>query len=528
MSSCKLADNRKMENLEKKIQGAINLYRDRKFLEAEQLAKKLLNLNPKVSFLYNLLGLILAAQSRNDEAIKYYEKGIEIKPKYAMIYNNLGTVYKTKKNYLKAENYYNKSIELDKKLPEAQNNLGSLYVELNKLTEAISSFKKSISINSNFYIAHYNLGVLYKSIGKFKESRKYFDETIRLYPKFYNVHRALSQISKYKINDKHIDLMKKLYEESGIDIYGKMELAFALGKAFDDIKNFDDAFRYYNEGNNIRRNNIKFFLNAEKNEFLNIKKTFDRSFFNKYQKIGKKDPTPIFILGMPRSGTTLVEQIISNHPKVYGGGELNFFNDLIKSYFYKNENFSIESNNKIIENNFKTIGQVYINKIKKMSGGNERVTDKLPINFKWIGFIKLILPNSKIIHCTRNAKDTCASIYKNYFTSAELNYAYNLKELIDFYNLYLDLMEFWKKNIPGFIIEVKYENLINSPKKEISKLIKNCNLNWNENCVKFYNNQRAIKTASDTQVRNKIYTSSIDSWKNYKKYLKEDFAKLKS
>jgi len=515
-----------MENLKKEIQQAINLYKSQKFSEAELAARKLVGINPKVSFLYNLLGLILVGQGKNDEATKYYEKGISIQPNYAMIYNNLGNIYKSKKDYVKSKNYYKKSIKLDNKSPEAHNNLGNLYINLNKHTKAIISFKKSININSHFYIAHYNLGILYKSIGKFKESKKCFSEVIRLHPQFYNAHRAFSQINKYKVNDNHIDTMQKLYAESNINISGKMNLAFALGKAFDDIKNFENAFKYYNEGNRLRRNNIEFSLKRENEEFLNIKKTFNKIFFNKYQKVGKEDATPIFILGMPRSGTTLVEQIISSHPKVHAGDELSFFNDFVKDSFYKNGNFSIEYINQSNDKNFRKIGQEYINKVKEISEKNERVTDKLPINFKWIGFIKLILPNSKIIHCIRNPKDTCISIYKNFFTNTELNYAYNFGELVNFYNLYENLMKFWKKNLPEFITEIKYEDLIRNPKKEIPKLIKNCNLSWNESCIKFYNNKRAIKTASDVQVRNKIYTSSIDSWKNYEKYLKKDLAKL--
>lgn len=515
-----------MENLREEIQQAVNLYQLQKFSEAESLSKKLLEQNPKVPFLYNLLGLICVALDRNDEAINYYKKGISIKPDYSMIYNNLGTVYKSKKSYFEAENYYKKSIELNNEIPEAHNNLGNLYNDLNKQTEAITCFKKSISINPNFYVAHYNLGILYKSIGKFGESKKCLTDAIRLHPKFYSAHRAFSQINKYKLKDSHIEIMKKLYNENDIDFSGKVELAFALGKAFDDIKSFDDAFKYYNEGNKLRRNNIKFSLKRENDEFLNIKKTFDKSFFNRYQKTGNDDPTPIFILGMPRSGTTLVEQIISSHPEVCGGDELNFFNELVKNYFYKNENFSIQHINHDNANNFRKIGQEYINKIKKIAGKSLRVTDKLPINFKWIGFIKLILPNSKIIHCIRNPKDTCISIYKNYFTNTELNYAYNFEELVDFYKLYSDIMKFWKKNLSEFITEIKYENLIRNPKKEIPKLIKNCNLSWNESCIRFYNNKRAIKTASDSQVRNKIYSSSIDSWKNYDKYLKKDFENL--
>ena len=515
-----------MEILKREIQQVVNLYKSQKYLEAELLVRKLVGINPKISFLYNLLGLILVGQGKNDEAIKYYEKGISIRPNYAMIYNNLGTVYKAKRNYVKAENYYNKSIKLNNKLPEAQNNLGNLYIDLNKHTEAIISFKKSISINPNLYIAHYNLGILYKSIGKFDESKKYLKETIRLCPQFYNAHRAFSQINTYKANDNHINLMKKFYNKSNINNSDKMTLAFALGKAFDDIKNFGNAFKYYDKGNKLRRNSIKFSLKKENEEFLDIEKTFTKSFYNKYLKAGKEDSSPIFILGMPRSGTTLVEQIISSHPKVYGGGELNLFNDFVKNYFYKDGYFSIEYINKNNDKNFRRIGQKYIDEIKRISGKSERVTDKLPINFKWIGLIKLILPKSKIVHCARNSKDTCISIYKNFFTSTDLNYAYNFEELVNFYKLYESLMEFWKKNLPGFITEIKYEDLIKNPKIEIPKLIKDCNLSWNENCLKFYNNKRAIKTASDTQVRNKIYTSSINSWKNYNQYFKKDFAKL--
>ena len=232
---------------------------------------------------------------------------------------------------------------------------------------------------------------------------------------------------------------------------------------------------------------------------------------------------------MPRSGTTLIEQIISSHPKVHAGDELNFFNDLMKDFFIKKDNLPTDFINRDYVSNLKEIGYEYINKINKIpkESNSERVTDKLPINFKWIGFIKLILPKSKIIHCVRNSKDTCLSIFKNFFTNTELNYAYNFVELVNFYNLYGDLMNFWRKNIPGFIIDVKYENLVKNPKKEIPKLVKNCNLSWNKKCIDFYNNKRIIKTASDVQARNQIYTSSINSWKNYEKYLKRYLTKLK-
>ena len=176
-------------------------------------------------------------------------------------------------------------------------------------------------------------------------------------------------------------------------------------------------------------------------------------------------------------------------------------------------------------NNFLSIGNEYMAQVGKLTN-KKIITDKLPINFKWIGFIKAIFPKAKIIHCVRNSKDTCLSIYKNYFTNSELNYAYNLEELVFFYNLYTDLMNFWNSLIPESIIQIRYEKLVSNPKKEIKYLIKSCDLNWEENCMQFYKNMRPIKTASDSQARKKIYKDSVDSWKRYKKNLDIYFSKL--
>ena len=165
--------------------------------------------------------------------------------------------------------------------------------------------------------------------------------------------------------------------------------------------------------------------------------------------------------------------------------------------------------------------------MKELSDNSERTTDKLPTNFLSVGFIKLILPKSKIIHCHRNPKDNCVSIFKHHFTSGKVNFAYDMNEIVQYYNLYKDLMDYWNNLLPGHVYNIKYENLINNTETEIRNLLKNCDLEWNDQCLKFYNNKRVIKTASDIQARNKIYTSSVDSWKNYEKYFKEDFAKLK-
>jgi len=516
-----------MKNIQNKIHTLINLYKSKKMLEAKRLNNELLNQYPNIVILYNVMGLILIAENKLNEAIACYEKAIKIDPNFAEIYDNLGTVYKIKESYNKAESYYKQSIKLNNKIAGSHNNLGTLYKLLNKNDEAIECYNKAISINSKFVIAHYNLGIVYKSIGKFDEARKCLNEAINLDNNFFIAHRTLSQITKYTSSHKHFIMLKKLDQNHYIKKTQTEDLHFALGKAYEDIKDFKSSSISFIKANQIRRSNINFDLKNEEKEFKNIKKVFNKDFFEKYKKSGVLDNTPIFILGMPRSGTTLVEQIISNHPKVYGGDELNFLPNLISKHFdfkkYKNTFADINKKNNI---DFKIIAKEYINNLKKISNNSYNVTDKLPINFKWIGFIRILFPNAKIFHCYRNPKDNCLSIFKNYFVNKELNFSYDMNEISNFYIYYLDIMKHWKNLISDSIYEVKYENIIKNSEKEIRNIIENCNLEWNDRCLEFYNNKKTIKTASDFQARSKIYANSVNSWENYKNFFKDLFNNL--
>ena len=189
---------------------------------------------------------------------------------------------------------------------------------------------------------------------------------------------------------------------------------------------------------------------------------------------------------MPRSCTTLVEQILSSHPKVYGADEVEFIPDLVnKNFGDKNLSLFFEEIVNFDKNNLKKIGDEYIAKIKDISNGSERVTDKLPTNFLYIGFIKLILPKSKIVHCYRNSKDNCLSIFKNLFSSGKIKFAYEMGEIVDYYNLYNDLMKYWDNLLPNFIFDLKYENLISDTKDEIKNLLNYCDLDWSNDCLDF-------------------------------------------
>jgi len=502
-----------MEKFEKQVQFLVDLYKSKNLSKAEVLSKKLIKENPRVAILYNILGLVLADQNKIDEAMSSYTKGIKVNPEFAMIYNNIGTLYRLKGDHINSEIYFKKSVSLNNKIAEPHNNLGNLYSILNRNDESMKSFKNAINTNPNFFWAHYNLGILNTSLGNFIDAQKNFQECLKYNPNFFPAHRSLSRVTTYKNNNEHLNVMKKIFSDAKIDENNKTDLGFALGKASEDIKDFGSAFNYYKKANDIKRNKIRFSLYDEQNNFDNIKKIFTKELFNKFENLGFKNSSPIFIVGMPRSGTTLIEQILSSHKEVFGLGEL----DLIPELFLKYNNSDPNALN------LEKLGMEYINEVKIISNNSSKFTDKLPVNFKWIGFIKLILPNSKIVHCYRNPRDNCLSIFKNYFVKSQLNFAYNMKEIIEYYKLYKDLMNYWNLVLPKFVLNINYEEIVNNFEAEIMSLLKNCNLSWDKNSLEFYKNKRAIKTASDTQARKKIYKSSINSWRNFKKELEPFF-----
>ena len=518
-----------MEKIKKQIQSIIDLYKDGDFIKAENLCKKLLITNPTVVFLYNLYGLILVAMGKIDRAIESYDNGIKVDPNFAMIYNNIGLTYaEYKKDYLKAESYYKKSISLDDNKPEAHNNLGSLYKTIDKPNDAIKSFQRAIDIDSSFVYAYHNIGNVYTSMGKFEEAKIYFKKSIKINPFYSNSHRTLSRIIKYKENEEHFKELKNIYPKiKSKNQDDKVNISFALGKAYEDIKDFKKSYLYYEEANSNYDKNINYSTKNENDKFDRVKKTFHQNVYKKFNNEGCNAISPIFILGMPRSGTTLIEQILSNHPRVFGADEQNFISNIISKEFGNHDlRLFFEGIINFEKKRLNEMGEYYIKSMNNISKNSEFTTDKMPENFLSIGFIKLILPKAKIIHCYRNSKDNCLSIYKNHFPGGKIPYSYNFDNIVNYYNLYHDLMNYWNRLFPKSIFNIRYETLVGDSENEIRNLLNFCKLEWNDNCINFHKNKRIIKTASDVQARSKIYTSSINSWKNYDKYLEKYFNKL--
>ena len=330
----------------------------------------------------------------------------------------------------------------------------------------------------------------------------------------------------YKSDKWHLESMIERVKIKELNNFQSYNLHFALGAAYEKIGENSISINYINKANEIKRKNLRYDIEDDKHLFDNIKNVFENLDFNSQSLDGTLDnKNLIFILGMPRSGTTLVEQIISSHSSVFGAGELFILSNIVKDEFFTN--LKKKLNIKSIQNtNFDDWHKKYNDQLKGFNSNESFLTDKNPLNFLWIGFIKIVFPNAKIIHCYRDPKETCLSIYKNVFPGLDLAWTYNQKELGAYYNLYKDLMKFWHKLFPNYIYDIEYEKLINNQEEQSKALIAACNLKWEKNCLDFHQNKRLIKTLSITQARQKIYNTSLNLSKNYKLELKELFSIL--
>ena len=499
-------------HLEEKIKKNLNLFSAGRFDEVITNSLVLNKKFPEQQIFYNILSLSYQAKSDFDKSIMILNKGLKLFKDNIFFLNNLGLTYYKSNNLKKAESLFNRVLEINDSYVEAINNLGLLKYDLNDIEEASRLFTKSLKIQPDLLQTNYNYSALLQSIGKYDEAKFYLKKVLEINENFTLADQSLAMLNKYSANDPHIASMEKKLSNLNLSKIEFSQLNFALGKAYADIKDYNKSFEHIDKANHLKKQVTKYKLDIEIKLIEKIK-TIYQTIDKKKISFKYKEDKIIFILGMPRSGTSLVEQIISSHSDIYGGGEIKYLSENFDN-FLKTENFEDES----IINTFELYGNEYLDHLKEMNSTKDIFTDKAIMNFRWIGFIKKIFPNSKIIHCKRDNLENCWSIYKNDFKGG-LNFSNNLEDLGGYYNSYRDLMKFWKKFFDKDIFEMQYESLIENNDKEIRNILKFCELKWDDNCLKFYNNKRPIKTVSFSQAREPIYNNSINASKEYKKYL---------
>ena len=546
-------NNEEILLLKKEVNYAVKLLTNGQINEALKIVEALIKKSPNVPLLYNIRGVCYQTIKELGKAIDDFSQATILKSDYAEAYCNLGVTYQEKGDLVSAVNAYKNAIDNDNNYPtahnnlgkiflasgeidssiehlecaitlksdfaDAHNNLGSAFLRINKLNDAIKSYKKAIALKPDFAVANNNLGIAYLRTGDPKLASKFFENAITITPGYATAHHNLSGVKVYKEKDKQVSLIESLLIENNLSQKERIYLNFALAKAYEDLGNHEELFKHLNEGNRIRKKEMSNSI-ADSEEHNELIKLFFNSNNINNIKLTCRDSLPIrpiFIVGMPRSGTSLVEQIISSHHEVYGAGEVNNFHNIIMPIIEKhavNENYNLKNDE------FALIRKQYSNSLERFYANEKVITDKWILNFKTIGFILSAFPESKIVHLKRDARATCWSIYKHYFSDEGNRWAYDYQDLARFYKSYVGLMDYWHNLFPGKIYDISYEDLTSNQEKETRNLLKYCDLDWDENCLNFYSNTRAVKTASAVQVRNKMYQGSSDVWRKYSEHLK--------
>jgi len=468
---------------------------------------------------HNNLGTILLDLGSLDSAVDHFEWAVAFKPDYAEAHNNLGVALQNLGLMDKAVKSYEKATTFKPDYIGAHNNLGNIFKELKQLDAAVKSYEKVIAIKPDYPEVHINLANTLRQLGQINDSINQYEEALAIKPDDAGAYYHLSYLKKYTANDPHLTKMKSLLSDSKLSHSDRINLCFALAKVNENLDNQDELFKYLHEANSLNKQKLNYSLDLSKALFPSVKEMFS-SAYSDIEKSLSSEPSnfkPIFIVGMPRSGSTLVEQIMSSHHAVHGAGELPNLPTIIQPIA---RDYANQGMNKLPEKSFLSIREQYLDALSNLNVPESVITDKLPLNFLCIGYILTAFPEAKIVHMKRDARAICWSIYKTNFGSTSIGYSYNIDDLTGFYSLYADLMDFWHQLFPGKIYDICYEDLTTNQEEETRKLLQYCELDWDENCLSFHQNKRAVKTASSIQVRKKMYQGSSEAWKKYEAYLK--------
>ena len=513
--------NNQIDYLKREVSILINLYNTGKYDDVVQKGMVLIKRFPDQEIFINATALSLSSLNKNEEALKILNKGIQNDPNNIYILNNLGLINTRLNNNKIAREYLNKALSINKNYIDALVNLANLDLMEKNINDAKSKYDNALELSKSKQtdeIIYTALGHYYQQVGDFEPALKNLYKLNKINPYNTQADKQISLITKYK--DKNDDHIKKMVNKLNLNLSKdqKQSLYFALGKAYEDIKLYKESFDFLSSANRIANDKYKYNLNDDKRLFQELHELFKSS---KNQLKTDLKTKIIFIVGMPRSGTTLVEQILSAHKKVYGAGELSFLSDAINRHVIIDKKFINNKIENISEEKLRLIQGDYLKNLENFNFKEDYLVDKAPLNFRWIGFIRILFPNSRIIHCIRDPMDTCFSNFKNSFAGPSLSFGYDLSNLGNFFNLYKKLMEYWNKRFDKDIYNLSYEKLVSDQEKETGQLLKFCDLDWDINCLKPHENKNKVATASLAQVRSPVYKSSIKKWKNYSSYLTE-------
>lgn len=465
------------------------------------------------------LGRIHHFQRKNELARNCFIRALEINPRLTEAHYYLGNIYLNSAQNDEAEKHYKRAIEIDPSYTKAYLDLGNLYQSTNRFDKAIESFRRAHSIDPGNMAAIAGEASVYEQSGKIEDAYEIVNRHIARGVIDTDLGVLLSKLCRHTGRfDEAAEYLEKLLVNGQRTPVEVEKTHFALGNLYDKLRLFDKAFYHYASAN---ANKPAPFDRTEHSGSINsLIKTFDAAFFMSAPRATQQSNRPIFIVGMPRSGTTLTEQILVSHPAIYGAGEISAFPNIIRdlpAYLESSTSFP-ENMRYLTAESLNSMASVYLDALNKLNSKATRVTDKTLANYLYLGLISLMFPKARVIHCMRDPRDTCLSIFFQNFDASH-HYATRLENIAVFYNEYARLMNHWRGvlNIP--MLEVRYEDLVNNQEEISRRLIEFADLEWSDEVLRFYENKRNVATASYDQVRQKMYTKSVARWKNYERHI---------
>ena len=390
--------------------------------------------------------------------------------------------------------------------------LGAILKQTGRISESLVASQKSVQLMPQDSEAHSNLGNTLGDLGRLDEAEAGYRQAIALTPDYAEAHRHLATMKRYDSQDEQYLKMQELYLDENVSEERLCHINFGLAKACEDLRDFQQAYAHYREGNALRKKLLNYEINQDVKLFNQIKSNYPPLSQNSLNSDNLvKNLAPIFIVGMPRSGTTLVEQIISSHPNVTGAGELPFarqFGELLAAGLSEVDTTSLME-----------FRESYLKKLQSVSKGSLIVTDKMPQNFLYLGLLAAAFPEAKIVHVKRNPAAVCWANYKQYFASKNIGFCWALEDIVSYHKLYENLMEFWGNSLSKRIYYLDYELLVENQESETRQLIDYLGLDWDVKCLSPQNNTRSVATASGMQIRRKVYRGSSQQWEKYKPFL---------
>jgi len=470
-------------------------------------------------------GAALAGLGRFAEAEEKLRRAILLDRDFAEAHCQLGNALRQSGRLDAAEEMLRRAVALDPNRAEAHAGLGDVLLDRGEPREAAAAFGKAIALKPDFAGAHNNLSLALKEAGRLDEARHAAEAAIRLAPRRAAYYANLAEVRTFTADDPYVAVLEALAQDASLAADERVHLHFALAKAYDDIGRPEDAFTQLLAGNGRKRRAIDYDEAAALARMERTRALFTPDFIAARQGGGEATRLPVFILGMPRSGTTLVEQILASHPHVAGAGEVKLFDQAVAALRDLAPAAAAGSGTypemvaDMGPEHFRLLGAIYAERLARLAPGALRITDKMLSNFIYAGLIHLALPHAAIIHVVRDPVDTCVSCFAKLFVEGQA-YSYDLAELGRYYARYRSLMAHWRRVLPpSQMLEVRYEDVVGDLDGAARRIVAHCGLAWDARCLDFHRTERAVRTASAAQVRRPIYRDSVARWRKYERFL---------